>query len=209
MRYAAPVLPGRVDWTGDNPGILLREGPEGPFTAMCLSFRVDWSPAGAGRVLLLYGDPDCSGAPEAAGNYLVADNADLGEYLLENFIGGLKAFAEAPAFRALERPLPRAWNTRGDPAGHRFSETVVAGDMVIELVWEGLEPARMLELPPELTGSGRHVMSSILVPARDGVILVNGRRLRGQPGRRVQAGFETSTAFLYFSETWILPDNDS
>ena len=39
MPLRDPLTPGRVDWTGENPGILLR-GPDGNFSAMSLFFRV-------------------------------------------------------------------------------------------------------------------------------------------------------------------------
>jgi len=47
------------------------------------------------------------------------------------------------------------------------------------------------------------------VPAKQAQIIVNGKSLPGKLGTRVQAGFETTTAFLYFSETWIIPPQDN
>jgi hypothetical protein len=48
-------------------------------------------------------------------------------------------------------------------------------------------------------------MFSLLIPAQAAHIIVNGTPLSGELGTRVQAGFETTSAFLYFSETWIIP----
>ena len=90
--------------------------------------------------------------------------------------------------------------------GHRYAETVSGDNLAIELAWEDLEQPRALELVPEQTGTGRHTMFTVLVPARSAAIMVNGRCLPGKIGRRVQAGVETTTAFLYFSETWIIPE---
>lgn len=89
--------------------------------------------------------------------------------------------------------------------GPRYAETVSAQGLTVDLEWEGLEAPRALELPPEMTGTQAHTMFSLLVPARAARILVNGTALAGTVGTRVQAGFETTTAFLYFSETWVLP----
>lgn len=89
--------------------------------------------------------------------------------------------------------------------GHRYAETIVGEGLSIELVWEDLEPPKALELTPDQVGTGAHTMFTLLVPARSAQILVNGRPLPGQLGMRVQAGFETTTAFLYFSETWVIP----
>ena len=45
-----PVNPGRVEWAGDNPGIYLRESPDGPWTALGIFFRVLFSEHGQGSV---------------------------------------------------------------------------------------------------------------------------------------------------------------
>ena len=75
----------------------------------------------------------------------------------------------------------------------------------MELVWEDLEPPRALELTPDQVGTAEHTMFTLLVPAQSAQIIVNGHLLPGALGTRVQAGFETTTAFLYFSETWVIP----
>ena len=48
-------------------------------------------------------------------------------------------------------------------------------------------------------------MFTLLVPAQSAQIIVNGASLPGKVGSRVQAGMETTSAFLYFSETWVIP----
>lgn len=205
MRADSPLASGNVDWTGENPGILLKEAPDGPFSAMALFFRIAWSPAGQGQVLLLYARPDGPGGPTQRDNVLISDNPALADYLKANFIALLPGFGNLSAFPNLPHLQALRVRTDGDPMGQRYTETVVAPDIVVELVWERLDPPRALELPPELTGTKVHSMATLLVPARDAQIIVNGRRLPGQPARRMQAGVETTTAFLYFSETWVRP----
>ena len=205
MRADSPLASGTVDWTGENPGILLKESADGPFSAMALFFRIAWSPAGQGQVLLLYARPGGPGGSSQRDNVLIGDNPALAEYLKTNFIGLLPTFRDVPAFSDLPHLQALRVRTDGDPMGRRYVETVVAPDMVVELVWEDLESPRALELPPELTGTKAHSMSTLLVPARSASIFVSGRRLPGQPAKRVQAGVETTTAFLYFSETWVRP----
>ena len=73
------------------------------------------------------------------------------------------------------------------------------------LLWEELGSPTLLELPPEETGPKDREMITILVESRKASILVDGKALPGTPAPRVQAGIETTTAFLYFSETWIWP----
>ncbi len=204
MPLSMPITPGTVDWTGENPGILLKDA-SGAFTAMALFFRVAWSPAGQGQVLWLYGSPGSRAGTPATPNVFLADNIELATYLKSNFVGRLGAFRDVPAFEGMAPRLAQAVRSAGDPMGHRYAETIVGEELSIELVWEDLEPPRALELTPDQVGTGVHTMFTLLVPARSAQIIVNGRSLPGQLGTRVQAGFETTTAFLYFSETWVIP----
>ena len=91
------------------------------------------------------------------------------------------------------------------------AHTIVAAVRMatVELVWEDLDPPKALELTPDQVGTGMHTMFTLLVPANSAQIIVNGRALPGEVGTRVQAGFETTTAFLYFSETWVIPPEDA
>jgi hypothetical protein len=41
------------------------------------------------------------------------------------------------------------------------------------------------------------------VESREAAILVNGRKLPGKPVPREQAGIQTTTAFLYYAESWL------
>lgn len=204
MPLSEPITPGTVDWTGENPGIVLKD-EAGNASAMALFFRVAWSPVGQGHVLLLYGTPALAAGTPTAPNVMLADNIPLARFLKENFIAKLAAFRAAPAFGELEVKLAQAVRSTGDPSGHRYTETVCGGQLTVELVWEGLEPPRALELTPDQVGTGAHTMFTLLVPARDAQIIVNGHSLPGKVGTRMQAGVETTTAFLYFSETWVIP----
>ena len=207
MPLNEPITPGVVDWTGQNPGILLKKG-DGTFAAMALFFRVSWSPAGQGQVLILYGSPDDQEGTSDAPNLLISDNSELADYLMENFIRKLGAFRDAKAFGGLRRLPATAFRPDGDPMGHRYCETVASEGHTIQLVWEDLEKPLALELTPDQVGTGEHTMFTLLVPARSAEILVNGRALPGKVGSRVQAGMETTTAFLYFSETWVIPPKE-
>lgn len=204
MPLNQPFTPGTVDWTGENPGILLKD-TNGGFSAMALFFRIAWSRAGQGHVLLLYGTPGAvTGTPQAP-NVILSDNPSLTSFLKESFISKLAAFSNAPAFPDLREIAAHSVRRSGDPMGNRYKETISGGEYTVELVWEELEPPRALELTPEQVGTGEHIMFSLLVPARSARILVNGRALPGELGSREQAGEKTTTAFLYFSETWIIP----
>ena len=47
---AEPIIfSGTVDWSGENPGISLKENPDGPFVTLASFFRVVLSPHGRGH----------------------------------------------------------------------------------------------------------------------------------------------------------------
>ena len=58
---ADPILfPGTVEWSGENPGISLKERPDGPFTTLASFFRVVLSPHGRGHALVLMQSPQAA-----------------------------------------------------------------------------------------------------------------------------------------------------
>ena len=204
MPLESPIHPGRVVWTGENPGILLKEDPDGPLSAVALFFRIAWSPAGRGTVLMLYENPGSATSLPDAANVLLSDNRELAEFLRLNFIAKLAAFADAPAFSALTHvAITEAW-PEGD-SNSCYREQVRADGLEITLTWDDLGAPVALELPTELTGGKEHEAYNVLVECRRPEIRLNGRILPGKPGPRVQAGIETTSAFLYFSESWIDP----
>jgi len=205
MPIAPPLNPGKVDWSGENPGILLKNGPDGPFTAMALFFRIVYSPVGRGNALLLYEDPNTERSLPDVCNVMMSDNEELGRYLVKTFIGKLAAFAEAPAYRALQYTSIDNVRTKGDPRS-RYEELVSGGGIDVQMIWEKLGEPKAIELPPSLTGPKDRELFTLLIESRKAAIILNGEPLKGELGNRTQAGFETTTAFLYFAETWIWPE---
>ena len=159
MPLNEPITPGVVDWTGENPGILLR-GDDGEFSAMALFFRVAWSPVGQGQVLLLLGSPGSVEGTADAPNVILSDNPEVTAFLKKNFISKLAAFANAPAFAILPESVAQVVRSGGDPMSHRYTETIVGPGLTVELVWENLEKPRALELSPHEVASGEQNMFS-------------------------------------------------
>ncbi len=205
MPLKPPIHPGRVAWTGENPGILLKKDPDGPWSSIALFFRVFWSPKGRGTALLLFEKPDVAESLPSVHNIMLSDNQPMAEFLLDTFISKLAVFAESPAFSAIQHVSITESYAAGDPRS-RYSEIVNADNINIELHWDGLGKPVALELPAELTGGKEHEAYNVLVESRQPEIKLNGKSLPGKPVPRVQAGIETTSAFLYFSETWIDPD---
>lgn len=206
MPLTQPVNPGRIVWTGENHGILLKHNDDGPWTALVLFFRLYHSPHGAGTALLLYEKPDEAAGYPQANNFMLTDNRAMAQYLLDDFVSklGNSPFAASAASQHVTLLDMQDCVSNGD-AISEFSETATAADLTVELVWGGLGTPTALELPRELTGGKENDMYSLLIESREPAVIINGRTLPGRPVARTQASIDTTTAFLYFSETWIAP----
>lgn len=203
MPIGIPINPDHLDWTGDNPGIMLKEREDGPWSALALFFRIAWSAHGRGTALVLYERPDVALTFPGVCNLVITDNDPMARYLMQDFVARFGVFGEVAAFSAM-RYLPLTYaRTTGDPSSNRVTETVCSGNLAVELLFEELGKPTALELPPALSGTGAHTMFSLLVESRRAAIMVNGRTLPGKPVPREQAGIQTTTAFLYYAESWL------
>ena len=77
MPLQPAVNPGTIDWSGENPGILLKEDLEGPFSAMALFFRIAYSPVGQGEALLLFEKPAAAESLPAVRNVMISTREPL------------------------------------------------------------------------------------------------------------------------------------
>src|SRR5580765_813150 len=77
---------GSVEWSGENPGISLKEAPDGPFVALASFFRVVLSPHGRGHALVLMQSPQDANPPAERANICLHDNDLLARYLVGEFV---------------------------------------------------------------------------------------------------------------------------
>lgn len=192
-------FPGTVEWSGENPGISLKENPDGPFVALASFFRVVLSPHGRGHALVLMQSPQDAGA---AGNVCLHDNEKLARYLVSDFVSNFGSWKGLPGLRGLNYRLLDSVEASGD-AGSTYHETVKAGDMTVRMTWSGLGKPFCFALPPDKSATGVHYVPSLFVPCQTANVTVNGKTLPGKPAPRELAGHKFSTAMLAFSETWI------
>ncbi len=195
-------FPGTVEWSGENPGISLKENPDGPFTALASFFRVVLSPHGRGHALVLMQSPGEARPPAERANVVLHDNEKLARFLVADFVSHFGAWKGQAGLPALEYRALDSVHTTGDPASS-YSETVIADGMTVRLTWSGLGAPFCFAFPPDKSATGRHYMPSLFVGCRDATITVNGRDLPGKPVPRDIAGRTITTAMLAFSETWV------
>ncbi len=196
------VFPGTVEWSGENPGISLKESPDGSFTTLASLFRVVLSPHGRGHMLMLMQSPQEANPPAERANLCLTDNDALAHYLVDRFVTNFRAFKGLPGMQGLRYRRLDSIAVGGD-AVNTYTETLKAGDLNVQLSWNGLGKPFCFALRPEELSTGSHYMPSVFVGCQSASITVNGRVLPGQPMPREVAGHSISTALLAFCELWI------
>ena len=197
-----PVNPGAVDWSGENPGMYLKESAEGPFVTLISFFRVVRSSHGRGHAAFLLLDPKGEGKNPKRPNLCVTDNEPLARYLKDNFVACFGAFREVAGLAHVRFEPGSNFVASGD-ALTSYTETFRRANGEVRLAWEGLGEAFLVEMPKDKSATGRHELFSVFVNASDVQVSINGRGVLGRPFPRDVAGKASSTAFLAFSETWV------
>ena len=192
------LFPGQVEWSGENPGISLKEDPAGAFTTLASFFRVILSPHGRGHALVLLQAPQVEGA----GNVCLTDNEALARWLVSDYVAHFGAWRGLPGLQNLEYRALDTVAAGGDAITH-YSETVKAGDMNVALEWKGLGTPFCFALAPAQSATGQHHMPSLFVGCESAHVTVNGVARPGAPIPREIVGQKISTAMLAFSETWL------
>ena len=199
------IIDAPVDWTGDNPGVYLKDDLAGPWVTLASFFRVFVSPKGPGTALLLLASPGEASGTDAAPNVCLTDNEPLARWLVNDFAANFEFFRGTPAIVGVTYVgLESA--ERGGDALTTYSETVSGGGYDVKLEWQGLGEPFGLVVPPEASATGKHTFLSMFVGAEGGTVMLNGTRLPGQAAPRNAWGKPITSAFLAFSETWLRHD---
>lgn len=196
------LFPGTVEWSGENPGISLKEDPAGTFTTLASFFRVVLSPHGRGHALVLLLSPQEASPPAEAPNICLTDNEPLARWLVADYVAHFGAWRGLPGLAGLRYAKLDSVRTSGDAIA-TYSETVRGGDLTVALTWSGLGTPFCFALPPGNSATGKHHMPSLFVGCANASVTVNGKVRPGAPIPREIAGQSISTAMLAFSETWI------
>ena len=202
MSEPASIHRGTVDWSGENPGMYLKEKDSGPFVTLVSFFRVVLSPYGRGHALVLLEAPLLDTSLPEAWNVCVTDNDALARWLVTDFVSHFGAFNGATALRSM-RYVPLTGSAASGDQRDSYMEWVQGDGIEVTLAWRELGEPFMVTLPRRESPTGQHELSSVFVEAGRVDAHVNGRELSGRPTLRDFVGRRSSTAFLAFSETWI------
>lgn len=195
------VIPGAVDWSGENPGIYLREKADGPYTGLVTFFRVVVSPHGPGHAAFALLSPAGSATAQRP-NVCLTDNEPLARYLAGSFVANFGAFKGNPRLSEVTYRAADRFTHEGDHTS-TWREIVIGPGVHLELEWSDLYDTFCLDVPAERSATGKHRMLSLFVSARQGRARFNGVSAAGSAFPRDAFGRASSSAFLAFSETWI------
>ena len=198
-----PINPGTIDWSGENPGMYLKEKVDGPFVSLISYFRVVHSPHGKGHAAFVLLDPYGDGKNSDKPNLCLTDNEPLAEYVRKGFVSYFGAFKGATGLGRLQ--VKPAWDfmAAGDGAS-THTEWFRSAIGQVQLSWNKLSAPFLVEFDKEHSATGKHEMISLFLDSRQCSATINGNAVAGQAFPREFAGRkDSSTAFLAFSETWV------
>jgi hypothetical protein len=199
----SPVNRGKVDWSGENPGIYLKDS-DGVWRALAVFFKVVTSPLGTGAGVIVIGSPSSAAGFPQAPNLCLSNNEPLMRWLVERFVSQFASFRNAAGLSSMSFLPAKSLATDGD--GRTFHQESIAGEGAeVVMRWEGLAQPFAVDVAPSMSATGKHQMYSVFVEAQRGTISLNGYALPGQVIQRDFLDRRMSTAFLAFSETWITP----
>ncbi|TQF27572.1 hypothetical protein UNPF46_30025 [Bradyrhizobium sp. UNPF46] len=202
MSSNSPIHPGKVAWTGENPGIYLKETQDGAWTGLMCFFRVLYSDHGMGTGIVVLDQPGVAQGYPAVLNFCISDNERLARYLIDEFFSKFASFRVSPGIQAVTH-LSMVESRREGSTSSTYSEIVCSTDIEVVATWKKLGPAYAVDMPAENGPTKLHQMYSLFLDAGEGLITINGRPLAGKVVQRDFAGTRKSTAFLAFSESWM------
>ncbi|MDB2324600.1 hypothetical protein N9W44_03445 [Alphaproteobacteria bacterium] len=199
------VNPGKVEWSGENPGIYLKADADQDYSTVALFFRIALSPHGRGVGAIILGDPDTASGYPTVPNLCLTDNRVMMEYLLENFASKFPTFVGKAGVEAMSWHDITQSRQDNHNMPHSYSEELQAGDVKVQMTWKDLQAPMAVEVGPPESATKAHDMYAVFLEARDAHITINGEVLPGRVVDRQFFGRTMSTAFLAISETWVSP----
>lgn len=198
----SPIHSGKVAWTGENPGIYLKDTQDGPWTGLATFFRITWSPFGRGAGVVVLDQPSVEKGLPSVENFCISDNEKLARYLIADFFSKFASFRVSPGIKALSH-LPATSIARQGDAVSEYAEVVKSKDFEVVMTWRSLGQPYAVDMPPEKGPTQRHEMYSLFLDSAQASVTVNRRLLRGNVVQRDFADTKKPTAFLAFSESWM------
>lgn len=209
MSARIPHNPGRVEWSGENPGIYLKQDPEQEhYDTLALFFRVVLSPFGRGHAALILGAPDQAQGWPHTPNLIMTDNQRMMRWIVDGWVHKMPVFAGKAGLKVMTWLDCDSVEKRPGNLKARYSETLRGSGVTVDLIWRDMGPPLPVEVTRENSATKAHEMYSVFLEAKSAQVVINGTPLPGLVADRQVFGRTMSTAFLAFSETWVTPQED-
>ena len=203
------INPGRVDWSGENPGIYLKTNPENEaYDTLALFFRVVLSPYGRGHAAIVLGAPEENAGWPHVPNLIMTDNQRMMRWIVDGWVTKMPTFVGKPGLQAMTWLDCDSVEKRPGDLKSRYSETLRGSGVTLQMIWQDMGPPLPVEVTKENSATKEHEMYSVFLEAKSAQVILNGEPLAGQVADRQFLGRTMSTAFLAFSETWVTPMGD-
>tara|TARA_R110002095_G_scaffold156105_1_gene135607 strand:- start:795 stop:1439 length:645 start_codon:yes stop_codon:yes gene_type:complete len=200
------INPGRVDWSGENPGIYLKQNAsDASYSTLAVFFRVVLSPYGRGHAAIVLGAPEVAKGWPDVPNFIMTDNQRLMRWIVDGWVAKMPTFRGKDSLKAMTWLDCESVEKRPGDLKSRYSETLRGSGVTLEMVWRDLGPPLPVEVTQQNSATREHEMYSVFLEAREAEVIVNGTPLAGAVSERPFFGRTMSTAFLAFSETWVTP----
>jgi len=204
-----PHNPGRVEWSGENPGIYLKENSQDTsYSTLALFFRVVMSPHGRGTAAIVLGAPDKAGGWPDVPNFIMTDNQRMMRWIVDGWVTKMPTFIGKAGLGSMRWMDCSSVSKRPGDLKSRYSETLRGSGVTLEMVWRDMGPPLPVEVTKENSATKEHEMYSVFLEAASAEVIINGTPLSGAVAERQFFGRTMSTAFLAFSETWVTPQED-
>jgi hypothetical protein len=200
------INPGQVDWSGENPGIYLKnDAADTDYSVLSLFFRVTLSPYGRGSAAIVLAAPnEARGWPDVT-NFIMTDNQRMMRWIVDGWVTKMPTFVGKAGLGAMTwLNLDSVHRNPGDLKSE-YRETLRGSGVTLEMVWQDMGPPIPVEVTKENSATRAHEMYSVFLEAKAASIVINGSPLPGSVQKRQFFGRTMSTAFLAFSETWVTP----
>ena len=201
------INPGRVDWSGENPGIYLKaNASDENYSVLSLFFRVVMSPYGRGNAAIVLAAPDAEkGWPDET-NFILTDNQQMMRWIVDGWVTKMPTFIGKAGLQHMSwLHLDSVHKTSGD-LKTEYRETLRGTGVTLDMIWQDMGPPIPVEVTVENSATKAHEMYSVFLEAKSAQVVVNGTPLPGSVQNRQFFGRTMSTAFLAFSETWVTPE---
>ena len=188
--------PSELRLSGQNPYMMVYDDPAASAPSTLVSiWHVQYCPeAGPGNVLFIRSQDLTDNVCR-----VFSDNIRLARWIQEEITAPSAAWADATL------PVVEAsFETLGDARSH-ITEHIEAREDDISLTWYDFLPAFAGSSAPNPDRGVTHGHYAVYVPAKRVRVTVNGVDCKGGPLPRQREGYENSSCFLAWAESWVRP----